>query len=208
MSARREQIAITGRRFSLALLLVLGALGTASLVIASPFILRYVGKWRGIDWTRLASVGQAYGGVSALISALALLGVAISLVLTVRQGAVSRANGLRLLHIELLKISLDKQPLLDCWGEVGESTTASQLAQHIYSNLIVSHWQMEYEIRTLSETELRAMAMRFFRGEVGRQFWSDARELRMTTAIGRRDRRFHEVMDAEYRKVLADQSDG
>jgi hypothetical protein len=49
------------------------------LVILSPLVLRLLASSFNLNWSNLSNIGQTYGAVSALITALALGGVVISL---------------------------------------------------------------------------------------------------------------------------------
>ncbi|OLB64717.1 MAG: hypothetical protein AUI10_09845 [Actinobacteria bacterium 13_2_20CM_2_72_6] len=48
---------------------------TVAAVVLSPFLLGALGGF-GVNWTRLSEIGQTYGAVSAVLSALALGAVA------------------------------------------------------------------------------------------------------------------------------------
>jgi hypothetical protein len=72
----------------------------------------------------------------------------------------------------------------------------------MYVNLIISNWQMQYELRVFSEAPLRSAAHILFSGEAGERFWPEVRDLRVSTASTRRERRFHEILDEEYQHAL------
>jgi hypothetical protein len=74
--------------------------------------------------------------------------------------------------------------------------------EHMYVNLIVSHFQINYELRAIGERHLRESAYILLSGEAGQRFWIGARELRLRTSDTRRDRHFHEIMDEEYQRAL------
>ncbi|MGP4027011.1 DUF6082 family protein [Actinomadura sp. 3N407] len=71
--------------------------------------------------------------------------------------------------------------------------------QNVHINLILSEWQTSFELRMLDERHLRLLAKGLFQGEGGRRFWTTAREARITTSSTRRERRFHQIVDDEYR---------
>jgi hypothetical protein len=50
-------------------------------ILLSPLLLRQIAKLGGVDWAKLSNIGQTYGAASAILSALAVGGVAISLFL-------------------------------------------------------------------------------------------------------------------------------
>lgn len=178
--------------------------GVLALVVFSPQLLRYVFD-PSAGWARLSSIGQTYGAASAVLSALALVGVAFSLVLQQRESRSSREHALRALHIELLRMSLDNDAYLECWGQIGDSVdNRDWYRQHIYINLIVSHWQMMWEIGALSENHLRLVSSQLFRGPLGRKYWSEASRVRPAVEGGRRARRLHVILKEEYEAALSE----
>ncbi|NMO55137.1 hypothetical protein HH310_28620 [Actinoplanes sp. TBRC 11911] len=99
-------------------------------------------------------------------------------------------------------MALDDTSFLACWGPIASSSDMNWYRQHIYLNLIVSHWQMEWEIGALSEAHLRFTAAGIFGGPLGRQFWAEAREPRRAVERGRRARTFYYIVDDEYQAAL------
>lgn len=199
---RRSTKVIVVRFTTLALSIFVAAIALGA-VFLSPFALTWISEDHRIDWSRLSDVGQTYGVTSAILAALALGGVVASLVLQHRESKSAREQALRGLHTDLLKMSLDDQTLLECWGLIGESTDMTWHRQHIYLNLIVSHWQMMWEMGVISEKHLRITAQGVFGGPLGLRFWSEARDMRLVAEKGRRARTFHAIVDHEYTLALA-----
>ena len=69
----------------------------------------------------------------------------------------------------------------------------------MYVNMIISEWQTSFESGALGENRLRAIAGEMFQGKVGRAFWESARDIRIATSETKRARRFHQILDEEYR---------
>ncbi|MEV0805338.1 DUF6082 family protein [Micromonospora sp. NPDC050200] len=181
----------------LAVLLVLVA------VLFSPVGLLWIGQQPGYDWPLLGNVGQTYGAASAILAALALIGVVTSLTLQAREAKAAREQALRALHTDLMKMAIDDPRLLECWGPIEESTDLDWFRKHVYTNLIVSHWQLMWEVDVLTEPHLEVLADQFFQGAAGRRFWAEARGPRMKAEISRRARRFTAVVDRSYRSAVA-----
>jgi Family of unknown function (DUF6082) len=95
--------------------LLLVAVVTAALVGLTPVALT-VFRGDQTNWERLSYIGQTYGAASALLSALALVGIAVTLVLQARDTKVSREQGQRILHVGLLKMAMDNPLYRRCWG--------------------------------------------------------------------------------------------
>lgn len=84
------------------LLIVVLSIG---LIGASPFALD---AFRGSTsyWNRLSAIGQTYGAASAVLSVLAVIGVAVTLVLQARDSRALRLQAIRESHIRLLEMAM------------------------------------------------------------------------------------------------------
>src|SRR5690349_9103609 len=78
-----------GRYSSSTVLFVAAAAGVVIAVVLSPLALPLVASRRE-DWQELSNVGQAYGGIAAVLSGLAFLGIIISLALQRRQTKIQQ----------------------------------------------------------------------------------------------------------------------
>ncbi|WP_345555547.1 DUF6082 family protein [Streptomonospora halophila] len=179
------------------LLLVVVAL---VLVGFSPLGLRAFGGADG-EWERLSLIGQTYGAVSALISVLALVGVAVTLVFQARETRHSVEESRRQAMGELLQMAMDDPDLDECWGPVPADEDPKARKQQLYTNMIVTQWGTAFRAGAMPERRLRANAAEMFRGPVGRAYWAAARESRLRTTGRRLDRRFNEILDEEYQKA-------
>jgi Family of unknown function (DUF6082) len=95
------------RKVTIYLVALLAITGLLSLILVSPLLLRQLAQIKGIDWTELSNIGQTYGAVSAILSAVALIGITISLVIQARQARTERVRITRERQMELLRIILD-----------------------------------------------------------------------------------------------------
>lgn len=186
-----------GRGFITTLLII--AVGSALGAVAlSPVVVERIGDASDAQWQRLSNVGQAYGAASAMLSVFALLGVAVSLILQSRENRAAREQARRALHFELLKMAMDDPFYLRVWGPFAPDDT-DEYREHMYANLIISHWQMDWNVGTLDEKHLREVSAVFFRGEIGYRFWSNIRAIRLKAEGGRRrHRRFFHILDQEW----------
>lgn len=163
----------------LAILLTVTAIATS--VILSPLGLDVLDQnLVGVNWRRLARIAQTYGAVSAIIAAIALVGVAVSLIIQSREAKAARTSSLRALHVELLKMAMDDPAYMECWG-VYLTDNFDTERQYAYVNLIVSHWQSMYEIGECTDSMLLAMAAELFSGDPGRRYWRHAGPARLAT---------------------------
>ncbi|MDN3025674.1 DUF6082 family protein [Streptomyces sp. S.PB5] len=171
------------------------------LVVVSPLALPAL-DGGGEDWERIGNIAQAYGAVSALLSGLAVVGVAASLVLQAREAKAARAQNGRALHMELMKLAMENPEYLDCWGGPDSSRTVLLRRQHLYVNLVLSHWEVSYELGNITDHWVAATADELFAGEVGRSFWARARASRIATAKTRRSRHLQQIIDSRYEHAL------
>ncbi|WP_344938996.1 DUF6082 family protein [Sphaerisporangium flaviroseum] len=172
----------------------------STLVALSPLALNWLDGRAG-DWERLSFIGQTYGAASALLSVLALIGVSVSLFLQAREAKATREQALRMLHADLMKMAMEDPLYRRAWGPFFESDDHDGPREHMYVNLIISQWAMEYELRTITEEHLRSIAHVLLSGPAGRRYWANVRDLRINSTSTRRERRFHEILDEEYHRA-------
>ncbi|GAA2394820.1 hypothetical protein Cme02nite_54830 [Catellatospora methionotrophica] len=136
-------------------------------------------------------------GVSALVAAIALCGVSVSLVLQHREHRTNLLYTMNQRQFELVKYTLENPALTYSWGEEGDDPN---YRLRVFCNLICTHWLTLWRIRDIDELMLRASAERFFRGSVARAFWTDvgATWIRQPS---RRDAYFMAVMTEELLKA-------
>lgn len=172
------------------------------LVVLSPLALDgFDGE--GSMWQRRSFIGQTYGAAAALISALGAVGVAIALVFQSQERRNAREQAIRTEHNALLKMAMDDRSLHAVWGGATDPGLADDDPDlRTYANMLVSFWETSFETGSTREGALRAGAAEFFTGRIGRAFWRDSRLTRIATAETRRSRRFHAIVDEEYRTAI------
>jgi hypothetical protein len=171
-------------------------------VVLSPFLLAALGGF-GVNWNRLSEIGQTYGAVSAVLSALALGAVAMSVSIQARQARAGQIQAVRGFHLDLVRMQLDDLPTyLPCWGPLDLPGPQAQ-RRHIYTNLMFSYASMGYGVGEISDPWLRHMVAGMFQGEFARRYWRTARGSGVFSAGGnRRGRRFVAIVDDEYRRAI------
>lgn len=191
-----------GRRRLRTLSLILITLVAIGLIGASPWALRAF-DGPTTRWERLSFIGQTYGAASALVAAIALVGIVITLVFQARETKIAREEARRIAIAELLKMAMDDPDLDEAWGPVPADEDRKARRQLMYINMIISEWQMSFETKALPETRLRAISREMFSGRPGRAYWGEARQTRISTSETKRARRFHQILDEEYRRAPA-----
>lgn len=189
-------------RVSLIVILLLIVVLSVGLIGASPLALD-VFHGSTSHWNRLSAIGQTYGAASAILSVLAVIGVAVTLALQARDSRALRLQAIRELHIRLLEMAMNDPELNKVWGPSGLSDPFIQQRQSMYANMILSQWEMSYATRTLTDDHLKLLATEFLSGTIGRDFWSLVRQARLDTSETKLNRRFHEIIDDQYQRLLA-----
>lgn len=105
---------------------------------------------------------------------------------------------LRQLHVEIQKLALEDPLYTEIWEHLNPTGDRDAQRQHIYTNLVVSHWELEYELGVLADAHLREIAEAVFTTGPGRRYCPVAHPLRRTEATTRRRRRFLAVLDEAY----------
>lgn len=184
-------------------LLAIAAIALAA-VLLSPFVLEEISGSRGVDWNRLSQVGAAYGFTSAIVSALALAGVAVSLIVQNRQARAEQIQGIRGYYLELARLELEDMALFQpVWG-VTDIADPDERKRHVYADLMMNYAWMGYEIGTISETLLRDMFAGMFTGAAGRDYWSRAHPSWVARSSGSRiGRRFLSIVAEEHARAVA-----
>lgn len=119
----------------------------------SPFLLAAADRWWRLDWRRLADIGQAYGTASAFFGALAVAGVAASLVYQSRQLRLAQVHAVRTTHSELLSRAMGDPGLYA--PATGFRRKEMHPNQHWFITNYVNYLFMAYENEVFGEQNLR-----------------------------------------------------
>lgn len=192
------------RRYLVAALAGTISIAFIVLVAASPLALRELASSFDLNWSSLSNVGQTYGAVSALITGLALGGVAISLFYQAKDVSTTRSQAVRTFHHELLRMELDDE---DCmwasgapWG-MAVPANYRDLRLHVYVHMWVSFWESQFIIGEMPEEAVRSSAVELFSGVSGRDYWRRAGQQRLSLHKGRQ-LAFIRIIDEEYRAAI------
>lgn len=176
------------------LLIAGGLLAAVAAVLISPLMMVRLSSDE-LPWGQLADVGQAYGGASAILSAVALCGVVASLLAQRQQLRQELAEMDREHHRDLIGLALDNPEFL----EVLDAKTASgpHARQELFLNLIMMYWLAIWELGGIDEAELRAMTAGMFENEVSRRWWARIADVWIGTRGRRERRRFIAIVSEE-----------
>jgi hypothetical protein len=175
------------------------------LAILSPLALAGISHFRD-DWLQLSNIGQTYGAVSAILSALALGGIIASLLYQARDSRNAHEQRTRTFQFELIKLELEDPSLMVAtgapWGVDIPSDTAS-LREFLYVQMWVSYLAGSYATGEISASTARQLAgLELFHGKAGRTYWAAVGARQIANSKGRYNQ-FYRLLDDEYRKAIS-----
>lgn len=136
--------------------------------------------------------------LSTLISSIALVGVAVSLLLQARQLRVNQMQVARASQVELIKFCFDN-PAMAAEFEGAEDT--KEYVRNVYTNLYVAHLSICYENRFIPKSRLQIIASDIFKSEATRKWWVDAGPTYYDGAASRRTKEFFAILQREFQQI-------
>jgi hypothetical protein len=184
-----EEPVFGGIGLSRLLVVFVGSMGAAVGVVAS--IALFGGSW-DLGWGDVGEISEAGG---ALLSGLALVGVAVSLRMQRRQNQITAYEALRSVRGSLLQFAIENPRFLRLWGAGGEGAEDAA-----YVSMIFSYLKMAFALRFLSERELVGFCRVFSEPAVA-GFWAKARDDYLNDASATESRGFARIVDREYQRI-------
>lgn len=135
--------------------------------------------------------------ISVLVSSIALMAVAASLLLQSRQLRTSQLEASRAAQSDLIQMGLANPKLT---AEAFGSSDEDWLAKAGLVNWQVKSWEMSYLTKVMSAKSVHAQAAGLFASEFPREWWSKSRELFRADATSRREREFFAIIDFEFER--------
>ena len=151
--------------------------GSLLLLLGSPIILVVVDSILRLQWGRLTEIGQSYTGVAALLSAVALVGVAYSIRLQTQQVEVARSQAVRELQFNLLRMAMEDSSLSVAGLPLADADHA-EYRRFVYRTQWIRYFEFSYTTGAVGEAVLRSqLANEFFVNPQARAQWIAARPL-------------------------------
>jgi hypothetical protein len=178
-------------------------------------------------WQERANVGDSFGVMNAIVSGMALAALVVTLWLQSRELALQRtelamqreslnrsrdelhrssAASLRMLHVEMTKMSIDDPALAAVWPPLDPSASRDRERQYLYANLIYLHLWLGLQTGDYTEDSVQNALRYMFRSAIFREYWRAASGARMSLTPGSDEYRFAEVAEKicrEYEDLLA-----
>jgi hypothetical protein len=174
-----------------------------ALITLSPLTLTIIARRRGIDWSQLSNIGQSYGAISAILSAFAVVGVTISLLLQSKEALSTRRSSHRPIHSELIRMAMDDPVYMECWGGSFSKQSHDKKRQAFYINLMIAQWAHLWEIGDMPEGTLRTLAVNELFGTIpGRVYWEAIKGEWYPYSNNKKMRRFLTIINESYRTAI------
>ena len=176
-------------------------IGVTAAVLISPIALVFIDAlWRN-DWHHLADIGQTYGVVSAIFSALAVVGVAASLIYQARSHRLVQVQTVRGTQRELLSRVMDNPKIYGpALGFEPLKQDGTLLEQRLMVTAWVGYLYSAYDSGAVAEEDLRNDALAaLFSGTIGRKWWERGSRA-WTESKDPKERKFARILDDIYTK--------
>jgi hypothetical protein len=169
-----------------------------SIVAVSPFALGVLSRFKS-NWALLSNIGQTYGAVSALLAAIALAGVVVTVMLQIKESRLSRADAIRARHFDLYKAIIEDPTLAETTYGVSQFASPEERKQVVFINLQLQFWLMLWDLGHLPENTLRNYISDVLKTEVGRAYWRVYGTTRSSsTTAARKEAKFLRIVNEEY----------
>lgn len=220
------------RRAVLAVAVAAGAIVVSVLlVVAGAVVVALIAPAGGsAEWQTWANVGQSFGVISTVLSGLAFVALVVTLWVQLKELSFQRDElrlqrtvaersseelrrsadaGMRMLHFELLRMSVDDPSLARVWPDFQDGGDPEEPRQRVYANLIFQHAAMSMLMAGHSDDQIRESLRYLFASDIMRAYWLGAADVRRRTqAPGSEHWRIAQIGDEVCREFAPRPTDG
>ena len=177
----------------------------------------------GAVWVGVGRVGETVSVISAIVSIVTLVAFLAQLreirqqrsELQAQQAALERMRAelnrgaeasLRMLHFELLRLSINDPQLAEVWPPFEPGLSQERNRQFLYANLIIQHFWLSLRLGGYTESQLQNALRNLFISPLMRDYWRASAKIRTALVPGTPEFTFNELVDGicqEYESVLA-----
>jgi hypothetical protein len=172
-------------------------------------------------WNLWSAVRQSFESINAVFSGLAFFALIVTFWMQLRglqiqrtelamqREALTRSNAelhrsaeaeLRMLHIELTKLSIADPALAEVWPKLRPDLTPEQTRQYLFANLVYQHFRLALQIGQYGDDEILIHLRYVFSSPVMRDFWADSINSRTQSVLpDTEEGRFMQLADHIYR---------
>jgi hypothetical protein len=142
--------------------------------------------------------------ISTLISSIALVGVAVSLLLQARQLRANQIQTSRAAQVELIKLAVDNRELVsEIYGEKPEA-----YLKGTYINWFIKYLELSYSMKVISKDSVQLQITRLFTADYPYEWWARVRDVYHVEATTRRERQFLAITDEAFRLATQQRKSG
>ena len=158
------------------------------------------------NWRKWSDVGQTFGALSSIIGVLTLAAVVITAKAQFRELKRTAAAELRMMHLEILKMSVNDAELAEVWPAFHPNLSPTLNRQYLYANIIYQfHWT-SLKLGEATDEQVLASMHYLFTNSIMRGYWAAAREARTSLEPGSLEHAFATRVDEicrNYEKAVA-----
>jgi hypothetical protein len=140
--------------------------------------------------------------ISIVISAIALVGAAVSLIFQSRQLRISLLQSLRTMHAESTQMAFDHPEIV---AKIEGDDDPELVAKSVYVNWNMQHLKMSFLLKSTPRDLVQSEAGRMFQAQFVRDFWKNAEPVYKMEAQSRREREFVKIVNDAFRQVALPQ---
>jgi Family of unknown function (DUF6082) len=137
--------------------------------------------------------------VSTLISSVALVGVALSLLLQARQLRVNQLQATRAAQVELARFAAENREII---SDIFADEPAEYL-RGIFINWFVKYLELSYHMKISSRESVQLQVSRLFGAKYPSEWWVRVRNTYETEAATKKEREFFTIIDETHKRSAA-----
>jgi hypothetical protein len=186
---------------------LLTAAALIAVVLLSPLLLEAATKVMSGGWSLLSDVGQTYGAASAILSSFALIGIVLSIAVSLKQSRIGQQDAARSMQFELMKLQLDDPTLSSSLPPDASGDRIAVWRRSIYRNMTFMYLRSSYFTEDISPDALRLQAGIIFRNAEARAWWPQARPAYAAGSRLRMERMFLQIIDEQWRTATVEEGE-
>jgi Family of unknown function (DUF6082) len=194
---------LTGKRMWIVSLSLLGAVAfTALILLASPFLLQWMGEDLPIRWGLVGTVSQSFTGTSAALAAVGLFALAVSILLQTNQLRLSRGHLVRDLQFRMLELALKDEVLADTYFQFKPLRDFADFRRVTYIEMRFRYLEFLLSEGFVSEESLRyTITSQLFSVAFTRAYWNIVSDVWGAEATTKQEVAFVRIMNEEHAKI-------
>lgn len=182
---------------------MLGTLAfTALILLASPFLLQWMGQNLSVNWKLVGTVSQTFTGTSAALAAVGLFVLAVSILLQTNQLRLSRGHSIRDLQFRLLEMAMKDEVLADTYFQFKPLSGFDDFRRIAFIEMRLRYLEFSLAEGIVSEEALRyIISSQLFTIPFTRGYWGHVSAVWTAEAKTKKEVAFVQIMNDEHVKI-------